>query len=198
MAVERDGERVPAVEDVVDEAGQLGGGADLDEGAYAVGVHLLDRFTEAHAAAPLSDHELAYLIRRRRHRCGSGARIKRCRRRLEIEIPIHGIEIGVRREQRRVIGPAERQKRAQAALTAELPRQRLQIRARAVQHHLLLAIVERDVDVGRLGQRDHPLARHGANGQQRAAEQFARLLHGVIEPFDVVQPDFEVVPVGPA
>ena len=49
-----------------------------------------------------------------------------------------------------------------------------------------------------IGQRNHPLARHRADRQKRAAFDLARFLHGVKQPLEVADLDFKIVPIFPA
>jgi hypothetical protein len=81
-----------------------------------------------------------------------------------------------------VIRTIERQKSTQTTLPRQLRRNRVELRSLSTKHYLLLTIVKRDVDLSLLGQRDHTLARHCTDGQQRATGNLARWHHVEIEP----------------
>ena len=75
--VRRHGERRPTAEGILDEAGQVAAGPDVDEEPQAVGVHGLDRLAERDGAGPLRDGQLADRLGLRRHPSARGTRVDR-------------------------------------------------------------------------------------------------------------------------
>ena len=174
--IQRQHQRIAALQRVLGKAGQVGRRPDLQEQPHAVRIKPLHRFGEPDARGPLARRHLPDFggvlgHRRRRH-----AGIDRQGGRLELHPAIDRLDLGRDiREKRRVIGPVERQKGAHAALPAQTLDHRLHLGAAAVKHRLMLAIVQRKVDV-RIGlyQRQDLVPRHAAHGQQRPALDPAR------------------------
>ncbi len=188
-AVEGYGQRIATLQRVLDEPGQVRRRSDLEEQPHAVAVQGLHRLGEPHAGRPLRGRERADPLRILRHRGGRGAGPDRQGRRAEFHVRIDARDlVGDIGKERRVVGPVEGQEGAHAALGAQVRNQPLHPVARAEEHRLMLAVVEREVHgIVRLGQRQKPRARHPADGQKRAARDAARRLDLLVEP--VQRPD---------
>ena len=142
---DREGRSAP--QGVLDEAGEIAPGPDVDEDVEAVGVNRLDRLAERHRAGPLVDREPADRLGVVGHPAGDGAGVQGDLRGLEVETGEIGLDRGDRRgETGRVVGPGEGEVLADDAPSPEPIDHGLDRAGLARQDDLVRAVVHRDLD----------------------------------------------------